>query len=246
PDACLRVARTELGMGADHLKIFITGGMEKKDEVPDEPQMTKEEMSAVANACRSKGTYVTAHAGGSQAIIDAVDSGVFCFEHGYVLNREAAQAIRKVNGFFVPTLSVTQTIEWYRTNKFEEWLIEKSLAAGKRHLQSVETAIEEGVTIACGTDIPPGDMNGEINATVKELLLLSKTKLGSIGALRAGTMNAAAVCRADHRLGLVEKGYAADLIAIADNPVANIECLKDISFFMKEGEIIRNDLRDKS
>ncbi len=242
PAEFLRATRRELAFGADHIKIFLTGGLGGKSETLDEIQMTRDEIEAVVAGCRSKDTYVAAHAGGSEAIIEAAGLGVTSFEHGYHLNKAAAEAIRRANGFLVPTLSVTHTSEWYHSVGWEEWLIRKSLSAADRHLESLKTAINENVPIVCGTDIPPGDMNGRTNATVREIELLSKTDLQELGAIQSATINAAKLCRR-HDLGSISQGFCADIIAVPGNPLEKIEELENIFLVIKGGEVIKNEQR---
>ncbi|MEM2883731.1 MAG: amidohydrolase family protein [Nitrososphaerales archaeon] len=243
PYEFLKAARTELAYGADHIKIFISGGIAKPEEEFDEPQMTKEEMQAVTYAAKAKNTYVAAHAGGSNAIITAVAAGVSCFEHGYILNREAARAIKSVNGYLVPTLSVTRSPEWMRANKFNEAIIEKALSAADRHTESLKIAVSEGVTIVNGTDLPPGDLNGGVNATVREIEFLVEAGLSDLEALRAATLNAARLCRIADKVGVIKKGYYADLIAMPKNPLHDVKALRSIVFVMKDGQVFRDELK---
>ncbi len=245
PYEFLKAARAELAHGADHLKIFISGGLAKPKEEFDEPQMTKEEMQAVVYAAKSKGTYVAAHAGGSNSIITAASAGVTCFEHGYILNREAAKAIKSVKGYLVPTLSVTRSPEWMRANKFNEEVIEKALSAADRHTESLKTAVSEGVTIVNGTDLPPGDFNAGVNATVKEIEFLVEAGLSRLEALRAATLNAARLCRISDRVGLIKEGFYADLIAVLKNPLDDVKALRSIVFVMKGGKVIKDELRSR-
>jgi imidazolonepropionase-like amidohydrolase len=240
-----KAARRELALGADHLKIFITGGIAKLEEEFGEMQMTKDEIAAVTSVARSRGTYVAAHVGGSTAIIEAAEAGVTSFEHGYIINREAAKAIKEVSGYLVPTLSVTRSEEWMRANNFEEWTIYKALSIKDRHMESIKLAISEGVTLVCGTDIPPGDLNEGINATVREIEFIKEAGLNELEAIRTATINAAKLCRMENKVGLVKPGYKADLIAVPRNPLKDIRQLERIKFVMKGGEIIRNDIRTK-
>jgi imidazolonepropionase-like amidohydrolase len=240
-----KAARRELALGADHLKIFITGGIAKLEEEFGEMQMTKDEIAAVTSVARSRGTYVAAHVGGSTAIIEAAEAGVTSFEHGYIINREAAKAIKEVSGYLVPTLSVTRSEKWMRANNFEEWTIYKALSIKDRHMESVKLAISEGVTLVCGTDIPPGDLNEGINATVREIEFIKEAGLNELEAIRTATINAAKLCRMENKVGLVKPGYKADLIAVPRNPLKDIRQLERIKFVMKGGEIIRNDIRTK-
>lgn len=236
-----KAARHELSLGADHLKIFITGGIAKREEEFEDSQMTRSEMEAVASVARSRGKYVCAHAGGSAPIMVAVEAGVKCFEHGYVLSREAARAIKESGGYLDPTLSVTRSPEWMREHGFEQWTIEKAVSAGETHLQSIKNAISEGVKILNGTDMPAGDLNRGVNATVRELEFLVDSGLSAIGALRAATVNAAELCGVRDKLGQVKENYLADLIAVPSNPISDIKALEKIMFVMKGGEVIRNE-----
>ena len=243
PEEFGKAARRELARGADHLKIFITGGIAKQEEDFENPQMIKEEMAAVVSAARSRGTYVAAHAGSSLPIMKAVEAGVKCFEHGYVLNREAAQTIKNSNGYLVPTLSVTRSGDWMRENGFEEWTIKKALSAKKTHMESTKTAIRAGVTILNGTDLPPGDSDNEVNTTVREIEFLAEAGLSPLEALRAATIYPSALCGVSNKLGSVNEGYLADLVGVASNPLSDVRALEKIGFVMKDGEIFRNDLQ---
>jgi len=245
PDEFLKAARTELAFGADHVKIFITGGISASARLREESEMTEEEMEAVVRVAGSKGTYVTAHAGGSEPILKAVGAGVTCFEHGYVLNRKAAKAIKEADGYLVPTLGVTRSPVWMREHGTTEQGLERVLSAADTHLQSIKTAIEEGVKLLNGTDIPPGDLNDGINATVREIEFLTHAGLSFIEAIRASTICAAELCGISDRVGLAEPGYVADLIAVPSNPLSDIRSMRQIRFVMKDGQIVRDDLHGK-
>ena len=81
-----------------------------------------------------------------------------------------------------------------------------------------------------------------MNATVKEIEFLVEAGLSRVDALRAATVNAARLCRIDDRVGLVKKGYYADLIAVPENPLDDVKALRGIAFVMKDGKVIRNEL----
>jgi len=243
PEEFRKAARYELSLGANHLKIFITGGIAKKEEAFDEPQMTKQEMEAVTSVARSKGTYVCAHAGGSRPIVTAVEAGVKCFEHGYVLSREAARAIREADGYLDPTLSVTRSPEWMNENHFELWTIEKAVSAGDTHLESARNAVSEGVKMLVGTDMPAGDLSKGVNATVREIEYLTDAGLTPVQAIRAATTNPAELCGVAEKSGQVKEGYLADLIALPSNPLSDIRALEKIQFVMKGGLVIRIDTK---
>ncbi len=241
PDEFRKKSREELVAGADHLKIFITGGISHREETFSEPQMTLEEMEAVVSVARSKNTYVVAHAGDSGAILRAVKAGVRSFEHGYLLDREAARAIRENGGYLCPTLVVTRTPNWMKEHRFEEWTIQKALEAGNDHLESARTAIREGVKILNGTDIPPGEMDEGVNIVVREMEYLVEAGLSPLGSIQTCTLHPAELMKIDQQIGKVELGTQADLVATRDNPLKDIRALRGIFFVMQSGRVIRRD-----
>jgi imidazolonepropionase-like amidohydrolase len=240
-DEFRKKAREELVSGADHLKIFITGGISHREETFGEPQMTVEEMEAVVSVARSKNTYVAAHAGESGPILKAVKAGVRCFEHGYLLDREAARAIRESGGYLCPTLVVTRAPNWMKEHRFEEWTIQKALEAGNDHFESIRTAVREGVKILNGTDIPPGDQNGGVNITVQEMEHYVDAGLSPFEAIQTSSLNGGELMGIGRKIGVVEPGYQADLIATRDNPLEDIRALRGIFFVMQAGSVIRWD-----
>jgi imidazolonepropionase-like amidohydrolase len=241
PDEFRKAGRHELSLGADHLKIFITGGIAKEEEAFGEPQMTQEEIAAVTSVAASKGTYVTAHAGGSGPIMAAIEAGVKCFEHAYLLNDEAATMMKENNCVLVPTLGVTRSPVWMKEHNFEEWTIQKAVSAGDTHLQSIRNAVRAGVRILNGTDIPPGDWNDGAPAAIREVEFMMDAGLNSADALRASTIYPAQLCNVGDKIGLVKPGYYADLIATQQNPLKEIRALRKITFVMKDGEVVRDD-----
>ncbi len=240
-DEFRKAARYELSLGADHLKIFITGGIAKEEEAFGEPQMTLEEIEAVTSVAASKGTYVTAHAGGSGPIMAAIEAGVKCFEHGYLLNEEAAAMMKENDCVLVPTLGVTRSPVWMKEHNFEDWTIQKAVSAGDTHLQSIKNAVKAGVRILNGTDIPPGDWNDGAIAAIRETEFMMDAGLNSLDALRASTIYPAKLCNVGDKIGLLKPGYCADLIATSQNPLKEIRAMRKIHFVVKDGEVVRDD-----
>src|SRR5262245_25284166 len=119
-DGFLHAARTELAAGADHIKVFITGGIADASEGFDVPQMTDDEMRGAVRAAREHHTYVVAHAGSSGAIRQALDAGILAFEHGYSLDDETAVRLREADATLTPTLCVTRLPDWMRDHHFTE------------------------------------------------------------------------------------------------------------------------------
>ncbi len=145
--------------------------------------------------------------------------------------------------WLVPTLVVSRSAGWMREHRFEDWTIEKALAAAPRHLEGARAAVAAGVNIATGTDIPPGDMVDGTSATVREAEHLVDAGLTAAQALEAGTLGGARLCRREHEVGTVETGMRADLVAMPGNPLEDISALRGIFLVMKRGGIVRNDVQ---
>jgi imidazolonepropionase-like amidohydrolase len=234
-------AREQLSAGADHLKIFITGGLSVREGDLDQLQMTHEEMVAVVTVARSKNTYVSAHSASGRAIFQAAKAGVRSFEHGYYLNRETARAIRESGGYYCPTLCVTHCQDWMKMNRFEPWAMEKARDAASSHMESVRIAIQEGIRVVAGTDLPPGDTDEGGNVTVRELEFLVEAGLSPLEAIQASLVNGPTLMGIEGQVGTVQPGYQADLIAVRGNPLEDIRALREIFFVMQSGKVIRWD-----
>ncbi|MEV7012601.1 amidohydrolase family protein [Streptosporangium sp. NPDC051022] len=234
-------AREELRAGADHLKIFITGGLAHEGEDFGEPEMTDEEIRATVEAAHEHDSYVAAHAGAWQAIRQALAQGVRSFEHAYDLDEETARRMLEAGAFLTPTLCVTRSESWMRAKGFEEFSIRNALDAADRHLASIRTAVRTGVPIVAGTDYPPGDDVDGVSAHVHEMLLLATAGLSNLDVLRSASLTAARLVGAETFLGQVAPGYAADVVALRDNPLEDLEALRDVSFVGSGGRIIRDD-----
>ncbi|MEO5831964.1 MAG: amidohydrolase family protein [Nakamurella sp.] len=241
PDAFYAAAVAELEAGADHLKIFITGGLAHAGESPDVSEMTDAEIGAVVRAAGEAGTYVVAHAGHHAAIRQALDQGVTSFEHAYAVDEATAALLARPGIYVSPTLSVTRSESWMRANHFEEHSIANARAASGEHLLSIQRLIAAGVTLTNGTDYPPGDDCGGVPAFVAEMGFMHQAGLSVVDTLRSATLNGAALCRIDDHVGRVARGYVADLIAVDDDPLADIAAMGGISFVMQAGIVLRDD-----
>ena len=241
PEDFRKKARTEFFAGANHLKIFISGGIGQRHESFEECQMTTEEIEAVVSVARSKNSYVAAHSGGSENILKAVKGGVASFEHGYIIDRKTARVMKDQGCFLCPTLGVSRSPEWMRDHRFEEWTIEKAVGAGAEHMESVRNAIREGVTIVNGTDAPPGDHDRGVNLTVREAEHYVEAGLSPLGAIQSCSVNPARMMGVTGWLGQVSPGYGADLVAMRGNPLKDIRAMRKIFFVMKAGKVVRHD-----
>ncbi len=241
PDEFLKAARTEFSFGADHIKIFITGGIADAGESLG-AQMTVAEIEATVRAAVEHSSYVVAHAGSSAAIREALGAGVRSFEHAYELDDDTAGAIKAQGAFLTPTLCVTRCPDWMADHDFTSEQIARAMEVGPRHLASIRAAVAAGVPLVNGTDYPPGEPIEDTVVAVRELEFMVEAGLTPLQALQGATCTAAALIRREHQLGAVEPGLVADLIAVPGDPTQDIAALRDIEFVMSGGDVIRDDI----
>jgi imidazolonepropionase-like amidohydrolase len=233
-----RAARAELEAGADHVKVFITGGLARAGEDPGAAEMTDLELAGAVRAAHEHDSYVVAHSGGSRAIRQALAQGVRCFEHAYELDTATATLLADQGAYVTPTLVVTHSEGWMRANGFEEATIANAAAAAEEHVASIKRAIEAQIPLLVGTDIPPGDDMGGVSATVREMQLLAEAGLGRLGALQAATIGPARLLGAADELGRIAPGFHADLVAVRDDPLADLAALGHPALVLQAGRVV--------
>ena len=109
------------------------------------------------------------------------------------------------------------------------------------HLDSIRLAVREGVQLINGTDIPPGEVSSGVNATVREMSYMVDAGLSPLETIRSSSIRPAELMGIDGEVGLIEKGYFADLIAVREDPLKDIGALEGIFFVMQSGRIVRKD-----
>jgi imidazolonepropionase-like amidohydrolase len=233
-------ALAELEAGADHVKIFINGGLASAGERVERPEMTDAEIRGAVRAAGRHDTYVVAHSGESAAIRQALAQGVRCFEHAYRLDDDTAALLARRGAYLTPTLCVTRSASWMRANGFAEHTIANAASAADEHLASIRRAVRAGITLLNGTDYPPGDLVDGVPVAVYELLLMAEAGLSPLQALQSVSVNAARLLGISGHVGQVRPGYAADLIAVGANPLADLTALRDITLVVQAGRVIRD------
>jgi imidazolonepropionase-like amidohydrolase len=241
PDELRKAVRSQLKLGADLIKIMISGGIAGRHETIDTAQLDPEEMRAVTTVAHGWGKKVAAHAGPAGVISDAIDAGVDCIEHGYFLTPEVVEKMVEHGTWLVPTIVVSRAREFYDKIGAPEWMVERALAAGERHFAALQTAVAAGVRIAMGTDMLPAEAFEGSNGTVREMEYMVEAGMSPLDTIRAATIRAAELLGVDHELGRPTPGMLADLIAVGRNPAEDISALADVRLVMKGGEIFRRE-----
>jgi imidazolonepropionase-like amidohydrolase len=232
--------RSQIKAGADLIKVMISGGIAGEHESIATPQLFADEMAAVIETAHAWGRKVTAHAGPAEVIGAAVELGLDCVEHGYQLTPQVAALMAEKGTALVPTLLVTRCKEFFDELGVPEWMQCRSLGAGPRHLESFAMALEAGVEILLGSDMPPFWSFEGTNATVRELENLA-AELGPAQALHAGTRGPIRWLGAEDELGTIEAGKLADLIAMDGDPLDDTSAFRGVRWVMKGGQVVRDE-----
>lgn len=234
PDAIRHAVRFEIKNGADVIKAAVSGGVLSLTDEVDTPQFTPPEIAALVDETHRLRKKVAVHCHGDQAAKDAIEAGVDSIEHGSFLKPETLQLMKTKGTWLVPTLMAT---EWVlaKLDSYPPALQAKGKAAGAARTEMFRNAVKLGVKIALGTDagVYPHGMNA------KEFKLMVDLGMPSIEALRAGTSSDAELLGISDRVGTLEKGKLADIVAIPGDPTQDITATERVSFVMKEGKIVK-------
>ncbi len=244
-DSFRRGVRSQVALGADLVKLMISGGIAGEHERISTPQLTDDEMAAAISTAHDWGRKVTAHAGPAEVIARAVERGLDCVEHGYQLTPEVAAQMAAAGTALVPTLVVTRCGAFFDELGVPAWMQARSLGAADRHAASYRTALEAGVEVLLGSDMPPfWDFEGT-SATVRELehmaALGAPAGMTPARALQAATLAPARWLGADDRVGVVAAGRFADLVLCDEDPTADVGALRTLRWVMKGGRVVRDD-----
>jgi imidazolonepropionase-like amidohydrolase len=235
PDAIRKAVRLEVKNGADVIKAAVSGGVLSLADEVDTPQMTPAEMAALVDESHRLRKKVAVHCHGDQAAKEAIEAGVDSIEHGSFLKPDTLTLMKSKGTYLTPTLMAA---EWIiqKMGNYPPALQAKAKAAYDARSEMFRNAVKMGVKISFGTDaaVFPHGQNA------KEFKLMVDLGLPPIDALKTATGNAADLFGIAQKVGTLEKGKLADVIAMPGDPTSDITATERVSFVMKEGKIIRN------
>jgi len=222
--------RQNIKYGVDLIKICATGGVLSKGDDPQASQYTLEEMKAIVADAHRLGRKVAAHAHGAQGILWASEAGVDSIEHGSYINDEAIAVMKKNGTYLVPTLYLEDWMleSGHLPDFYHHKMVDVSAVAKK----NIQHAMESGVKIAMGTDaaVYPHGLNAhELDVYVNQL------HMAPSAAIQSTTLNAADLLGWSDKVGSLDAGKWADIIAVDGNPIADVKLLQDVKFVMKAG-----------
>jgi imidazolonepropionase-like amidohydrolase len=246
PDEFRKATREQIFLGADWIKIAISGGIADSHGDIAASTMTKAEMEAVIDTAHRHNIKVTAHSGSPVATDEAIDLGLDCVEHGYFLTPEVLHKMKEKGVWLVPTIVVSQptVLPFFQKIGSPDWYLARVASVGKQHWASLQAAIKEGVKIALGTDQFPFEPNDGTTATIREAQYYVEAGMTPLQALRAATIEPATLLGVADRLGTIEKGKLADLLILDGDPTKEITALRTIRLVMKGGKIYRDAINN--
>ncbi len=225
--------------GAGIIKVLATGAVLTPRSRPGAQEFTYEELRAAVAEADKAGLKVAAHAHSAAGAKDAIRAGVASIEHGSFLDEEALQMMKQGGTFLVPDLYDHEIILEGKQRGFPDEFIEKERMAGESQLKVFHRALELGVRVAFGTDA--GVFRHGENG--RQFALYVKYGMTPIAAIRSATIEAADLLGWADRVGSIEAGKLADVIAVRENPLEQIRTLEQVAFVMKDGHVFKNDFR---
>src|SRR3989475_4039503 len=238
PDEIRKAVRFEVKSGADVIKAAVSGGVLSLGDEVDTPQLTPPEMAALVDESHRLRKKVAVHCHGDQAAREAIEAGVDSIEHGSFMKPEALTMMKKKGTFLTPTLMATEWIMG-KIDNYPPALQAKAKAATAARSEMFRNAVKMGIKISLGTDaaVYPHGQNA------KEFKLMVDLGMSAIDALKSATSNNAELLGIGQKVGTLEKGKLADVIAMPGDPTSDITATERVSFVMKEGKIIRQGPR---
>ncbi len=232
-DEVTKSVRYQIKNGAKWIKVMATAGVFSNSESLGNQQYTYEELKAIADEAARHDVHVAAHAHGTEGIKAAIKAGVKSIEHGSILDEEAV-AMMKKNNVFLGANAHLVTTKPHNYERLDPVIQKKLKKISELAIASYKMAIKEGVTMIFTTDAPLV-AHGE---NAKEFIGLTNLGMKPIDAIRTATLNNAKLL--GMKIGEIEEDYFADIIAVSDNPLVNIETLLDMKFIMKGGQVFKN------
>ncbi len=222
---------------ADLIKITATGGVLSTAKNGQNPQFTEDELRAIVETARDYGMHVAAHAHGAEGMKRAIRAGVRSIEHGTFMDDEVIALMKKHGTYYVPTISAGKWVaEKAKIDGFFPEIVRpKAARVGPQIEKTFARAYKAGVKIAFGTDsgVSPHGENA------KEFIYMVEAGMKPMEAIQSATRVAAELLGISDRLGTLEAGKIADIIAVKGDPIADISAMLHVIFVMKEGTIYK-------
>ncbi|HEX9119617.1 MAG TPA: amidohydrolase family protein [Terriglobales bacterium] len=239
PWAARQKVREVIKYGADVIKICASGGVLSKGDQAAATQYTLEEMQAIAAEAHKLGRKVAAHAHGAESIRDAIRAGIDSVEHSSLIDDEGIRLAKEHGTYLVFDIYNDDYIlaMGEKAGMLPE-SIEKEKQIGRLQRENFRKAFQAGAKMAFGTDAgvyPHGE-------NARQFAKMVEWGMKPLDAIQAATIHAADLLGWSDKVGTLEKGRYADLIAVDGDPLADVKVLENVRFVMKGGAVVRNDI----
>ncbi len=237
PDECRQAVRQRYKDGSDLIKITATGGVLSVAKSGSNPQFTEEEIKAIVETAKDYGFKVAVHAHGAEGMKRAIRAGVNSIEHGTLMDDEAIELFKKYGTWYVPTITAGQSVADSAKipGYYPPMVTSKALEIGPQLKSTFTKAFKAGVKIAFGTDA--GVYKHGLNWL--EFTYMIEAGMPAMEVIKSATINAAELLGEKDKLGSIEKGKLADIIAVDGDPLMNSQAFGKIAFIMKDGKVYK-------
>lgn len=234
-DEARKAVREQIKYGADWIKIYADS-RRRRGEVADSLTwyltFSDDELKAIVEEAKKMNVKVAAHCYSSIAAQKAINAGVASIEHGLYLDEPTLKLMKEKGVYYCPTL-----LAYYRWSKREglspdvRKMIENTV---KLHAETFKRALKVGVKIAFGSDLTEAH-----GTNAEEFELMVNYGMKPMDAIKSATSVAAELLGWQDKIGSIEPGKLADIIAVKGDPVKDIKVLRDVKFVMKDGKVIK-------
>jgi imidazolonepropionase-like amidohydrolase len=237
PEEARQAVRQRYKDGSDLIKITATGGVLSIAKDGSGPQFTDEGLKAIIETAKDYGMHTAAHAHGAEGMKRAVLAGITTIEHGTKMTTEVMDLMKQKGTFYVPTISAGKFVaeKAKESGYYHPLVVPKALEIGPQIQKTFSEAYKRGVKIAFGTDagVYPHGENG------KEFGYMVEAGMPAMEAIKSATVVPAGILGMSDKIGSLEVGKLADIVAVDDNPLKNIATMATVSFVMKDGVVYK-------
>lgn len=235
-DEALKGVREQIYKGAQVIKVSATGGAYGRDEGEKvgHSELNLKELQVITNEAHRFGLKVASHAIGRDGIQNSLMAGIDTIEHGHYLDDELVVLMKERGAAWIPTLYVYQQLASMK--EIPEYAKEKAREITEIHAAAFKKYFNSGVLVGAGSDA--GSPGTSHHALKDELYAMHELMPDTKAVLKTATVNAGKIL--DMNVGRIEKGYKADLILLAGNPIDDLSHLDKVNQVFKDGEIVVN------